>query len=369
MKIAARIMAMVVLVLSIGGAECKQMDWVKIGPDGKSFALALSGKPFIPRGFNYDRDHNGRLLEDYWEAEWTTVREDFAEMKALGANVVRIHLQFGRFMLGPDRPNEKALERLDRLVVLAESLGLYLDITGLACYKKEHIPEWYDTLSEKDRWRAQAAFWEAVAKWCADRPGVFCYDIMNEPVAPAGCREPGSWLGEPFAGYYYVQHIGLDQGDRKRTDIARDWLRAMVSAIRKHDKRHLITVGLLPWSLDKPGLTSGFEPRTVAPEVDFLCVHIYPEGGKIGESIDLLKGFCVGKPVVIEETYPMHCPVDELGDFLLKSEPHAAGWIGFYWGKTIDECRKSGTWADELMVGWLQLFGSMTNQEPGNNVD
>ena len=33
-------------------------------------------------------------------------------MKKLGANVVRIHLQIGKFMDGPDKPNDKALDRL-----------------------------------------------------------------------------------------------------------------------------------------------------------------------------------------------------------------------------------------------------------------
>ena len=37
-------------------------------------------------------------------------------MKELGANVVRIHLQLGKFMDGPDKPNEKALDRLAKLV-------------------------------------------------------------------------------------------------------------------------------------------------------------------------------------------------------------------------------------------------------------
>ena len=344
--------------LAVGAAESKPMEWIKIGNDDKSFVFSSSGKPFVLRGFNYDRDFNGRLLEDYWDTEWSTVREDFAEMRALGANVVRIHLQFGRFMETALKPNEKALDRLERLVTHAESLGLYLDITGLACYKKEHIPAWYDGLSEKDRWRAQAVFWEAVAKRCAGRPGIFCYDIMNEPLAPAGRHEPGEWLGAPFAGYYYVQRIGLDQRGRKRTDIAREWLKAMVSAIRRHDKRHLITVGCLPWKpTDDP--ESGFAPKTVALEVDFLCVHIYPESKKIGESIDLLKGFCAGKPVVIEETYPMHCTVEELREFLRKTESHSAGWIGFYWGKTLEECRKSDAWGDALMAGWLEMFQEM----------
>lgn len=39
-----------------------------------------------------------RLLEDYWAEEWETVAQDFREIRDLGANVVRIHLQLGRFM-------------------------------------------------------------------------------------------------------------------------------------------------------------------------------------------------------------------------------------------------------------------------------
>lgn len=352
------ILALFISATSYAGA--KQMEWVKVGKDGKSFVLTSSGKAFVPRGFNYDRDYSGRLLEDYWEAEWPTVQEDFTEMKAMGANVVRIHLQFGRFMQSPYKADEKALDRLERLVSLAASLALYLDITGLACYKKEHIPDWYDGLSEKDRWRAQTVFWEAIAARCADHPGVFCYDIMNEPVVPSGRRESGDWLTGELAGFYYVQFISLDQPDRPRTDIARDWLKTMAAAIRKHDKRHLVTVGMLPWNSADPRPSSGFEPKTVAPEVDFLCVHIYPKGSKVQESVNMLKGFSVGKPVVIEETFPMHCSVPELREFLSKSDEHAAGWIGFYWGKTAEEYRKSGTISDAIMLGWLELFQEMT---------
>jgi hypothetical protein len=35
---------------------------------------------------------------------------------------------------------------------------------------------------------------------------------------------------------------------------------------------------------------------------------------------------------------------------------HAAGWIGFYWGKPPEELRRSGTISDALTLGWLELF-------------
>ena len=44
-------------------------------------------------------------------------------MKDLGANVVRVHLQLGKFMMDADRPNEKSLDRLGRLLTLAERTG------------------------------------------------------------------------------------------------------------------------------------------------------------------------------------------------------------------------------------------------------
>jgi hypothetical protein len=332
------------------------MPFVQVAKDKKSFTLDPSGKPFTPWGFNYDHDNEGRLIEGYWEKEWDKVEAHFCQMKKLGANVVRIHLQVGKFMEAADKPNEKALDRLTKLVVLAEKERLYLDLTGLGCYHKADVPAWYDKLSEQDRWDVQARFWEAVAGRCAKSPAIFCYDLMNEPVVPGGKRKDGDWLGPPFGGKHFVQVITLDQADRPRPDIARQWVKQLVAAIRKQDKRHLITVGLVDWSLDRPGLTSGFVPDKIGDDLDFLCVHIYPKKGKVDEALKTLDGFAVGKPVVIEETFPLKCSVDELGQFIEKSKKTAAGWIGFYWGKPPEELRKSKTISDALTLDWLEYF-------------
>ncbi len=351
-----------VLVAWAGTTEAPAMDPVRVARDGRSFVLEPSGRRFIPWGFNYDHDEQGRLIEDYWEAEWPKVEADFQEMKHLGANTVRVHLQFGKFFAGPGRPNPRALERLQRLAALAERLGLYLDITGLGCYHKQDVPAWYDALGEAERWQAQAAFWEAVAGRLRESPAVFCYDLMNEPVVPGGKRPAGGWLGGAFAGKHFVQFITLDQAGRPRPEIARAWTRTLVAAIRRHDTRHLVTVGLVDWSLDRPGLTSGFVPSVIAPEVDFLCVHLYPQKGKLREALDTLEGFAVGKPVVVEETFPLRTPADELEKFFEQSEGKAAGWLGFYWGKTPEECRRGGTMADAITLQWLELFQRRSKQ-------
>ena len=61
-------------------------------------------------------------------------------------------------MAAPDKPNLAALERLEKLVRLAQEIGLYLDVTGLGAYRLEDQPGWYTNMNEKDRWATQAVF-------------------------------------------------------------------------------------------------------------------------------------------------------------------------------------------------------------------
>ena len=129
----APLVLVTIISLNMNRVAAGEMPWVRVANDKQGFVLSTSGKPFVPWGFNYDHDENGRLLEDYWDKEWPKVEEDFREMKELGANVARIHLQVAKFMIAPEKTNEVNLERLGLLVALAEKTGIYLDITGLAC--------------------------------------------------------------------------------------------------------------------------------------------------------------------------------------------------------------------------------------------
>lgn len=337
------------------GPQADPLERIVVGPDGRSFVGRESGRPFRPRGFNYDHDRDGKLLEDYWEEEWAEVESDFEEIRDLGANVVRIHLQLAKFMDSPTEPNARALKRLSKLVDLAERTGLYLDLTGLGCYHKQDVPAWYDALEESERWEVQARFWRGVAEQGRGRAAVFCYDLMNEPVVPGG-GERDDWLGGAFGDKHFVQFIALKLAGRRREEVARDWTRTLARAVREVDPDALVTVGLVHWSLPGKGLYSGFDPAVVAPELDFLCVHIYPERGNVRESLDRLAGFDVGKPVVLEETFPLKAGIKEFDEFLRQASPKLAGWLSFYWGKTIEEHRASRTIPDAMMREFLDYF-------------
>lgn len=338
------------------GPSGRVLERIAVAPSRTGFVQLPSGRPFVPWGFNYDHDETGRLLEDYWDGEWPKVVEDFREMRQLGANVVRVHLQFGRFLRGPNQLDQPALDRLAQLLRLAERTGLYLNLTGLGCYHKADVPPWYDALDEAGRWAAQATFWRAVAGVGRNSPAVFCYDLMNEPVAPHQTGVSPEWLGPPFAGKHFVQWISREARGRDHQDVARQWIRHLTAAIRSEDSHHLITVGLVDWSLPRPGLDSGFHPEIVAPELDFLSVHIYPESQKLEAALETVRAFAVGKPVVVEEIFPLRCRIDELDEFYRRAGGLVSGWIGFYWGRTLDECRQSTTMTDAITAQWLDWF-------------
>lgn len=349
----------ITLALMLAGraqAKVSALGRVVVSPDQKGFVVEPGGQKFTPWGVNYDHDETGRLIEDYWHDNWASVVQDFHEIKALGANVVRIHLQFGKFMESAEKPNQKNLDQLSKLLELAEKTGLYLNLTGLGCYHKNDVPGWYDALDEKARWAAQAAFWRAIADRSKNSNAIFCYDIMNEPVVPGGKRKAGDWLGPPFAGKHFVQVVTLDQANRPRPEIAREWTAFLAGEIRKVDPNHLITVGLVDWSLDRPGLTSGFVPEKIAAPLDFLSVHIYPDKNKNDEALKTLAGFQAGKPVVIEETFALKCDTNQWRQFIEQTRPNAAGWFGFYWGKTPAELKSVKTIADGIVRAWLEEF-------------
>jgi len=344
--------------------HAQQLERIRVSDDGTHFVQADSGKRFVVWGVNYDHDSDGRLIDEYWQDEWDTVVEDFHEIKQLGANCVRIHLQFGKFMDGPNEPNKAAIAKLAGLVELAEQVGLYLDITGLACYHKANVPDWYDKLPEKERWAAQSVFWASIARVCQNSPAIFCYDLMNEPILPG--KEPATeWLAGEFGGKHFVQRLTLDLDGRSREEVAAAWVEAMVGAIRKHDQQHMITVGVIPWVFAFGGGEPLFYSPRVGKQLDFVSVHFYPKKDEVDKAVKALHAYEVGKPLVIEETFPLECSEDELVDFMRRSASIADGWVSFYWGTTPEELSKKddASIGESITASWLHRFRQLTTSD------
>jgi len=307
------------------------------------------GNLFFPWGLNYTNPKEVGLIEDQWEdAEvWNTINSDFEEMKTLGANVIRIHLQYHRFMEDATTPNLQALEKLFSLVQLAEDKGLYLDITGLAAYRASDQPSYYKNMTDSERWESHKVFWKAIAERVGDSPAIFAYNLMNEPVVSVGC-ETGvdcDWLpGQSLGGFNFVQNITRDP-DKLFAPTIKEWIAEMTSAIRQVDAQTLITVGFL-----NIGSISQF-----AEDLDYISVHIYPESGLVNDAIDYVSDNQSSVPLVVEETSNFNCNIDELGVFVDGIENNYQGLMGHYFGQTIDELDDTII-VDALHKNFLMFF-------------
>jgi len=163
--------------------------------------------------------------------------------------VVRVHLQFGRFMDAPNTPNRATFERFDRLLKLAEHTGLYLDVTGLACYRTATFHRGVT------RSMNRGAGGDCAGKLLAHsgrawrcESGHLLLRLDEEPIVPGEKRKPGDW----YSGNLLANMISFNlsysiRPDEKREDIAAAWIETMTRAIREGDSSHLITVGMLPW--------------------------------------------------------------------------------------------------------------------------
>jgi Cellulase (glycosyl hydrolase family 5) len=349
--------------------QATEIPRIRVSDDGKKFAMAGTGRPFVPWGFNYLGQFE-RLAEDDWDTPdgWRRVEADFREMRKLGANVVRWHLQFETFMKGPDQPDAGQLARLKKLLGLARETGLYLDLTGLNCFRLKRIPAWYDGLPEADRWKTQARFWEAVAETCAGDPAVFCYDLMNEPIIGEAGPKDHPWVGGELGGFHFVQRISNKPAGRDSKDIAEAWVKLLVGAIRLHDKETLVTVGVIPWALVWPGAQPIFYSPQAGRHLDFVSVHFYPATGKLDKELVALAVYDVGKPLVVEETFPLTCSVADLDKFVDAASGRVDGWISHYFGYTPAEHRAgakpTGTQVAEFLEYWSKKGATIAGAAP-----
>src|SRR5688500_10943563 len=111
-------------VLVTRGAWAADMETVKIAEDKKGFVLSPSGDRYVPWGHN---DASVDVLERVVK-DPERVEREFAEMKAAGTTVARIHPELPRILTGPDKADPQALDQLRKLLAIAEKSGIHLKI-------------------------------------------------------------------------------------------------------------------------------------------------------------------------------------------------------------------------------------------------
>ena len=288
----------------------------------------------------------------------------------MGANVVRLNLQFSDFVGPPTAgypdgtPDQANLLRLEQVAQLAEQMGLYIELSGLRIERDADNGDWYDTRAEAPRWRSQAVFWTAIASRLKHNSAVAWYDVMNEPSASV--KEHPIWCAAALGGFCYVQFLTKEAAGRTSAEIARAWLTIMRDAIRvgADDTIHPITVSMLPYA------NGGFRPSDVADLVDLVTVHVYPRVGEaeMARAVrEVEVSRAAGRPLILDETGPIGG--GDVADFIFQTAPSTAGWLGHYFGNTPAETlrKPDRTLADHWHVGFYRTFMRLRPQvDPGD---
>jgi hypothetical protein len=354
---------------------------IRVATAGRGFVAG--GKPFVPIGVTYYRPGTGWAPQVWKKFDAETTRGDFARMKALGVNCVRVFLSYGSFLMEPDALSPDGLAKFDRFLAIAEEAGIYVHPTGPDHW--EGLPAWAagDRIADERGLAALEFFWRNFAHRYRDRPVIFAYDLRNEPEVAwdtpamrakwgenrgrkstssgaAGPAHPARALPPPVPGNAPDDKQLLDY-QHFREDLADEWTRRQAAAIKAVDPQALVTVGMIQWSVPAllPGLQhySAFRPERQAKLLDFLEIHFYPletgfyeYGGEEAEQRNLAYLESVvrevaapGRPVVVAEFgwYGGKLTIDG-GRHPASTEQQQARW-----------CRRAVETTQGLATGWL----------------
>ena len=280
---------------------------VRIAKDGRSFETE-AGKPFVPFGVTYYRPGTGWAPQVWKQFEAEATRQDFARMKELGLNCVRVFLSYQSFYSSPGVLKQEGLEKFDQFLSMAEQAGIYIHPAGLDLW--EGAPDWQPVaVADPRTLQNTVKFWELFAARYRGRQVIFAYDLKNEPViewqsdllAPqwnvwlekkygASGKVAAAWgmTNEVLFGKFTVPEPKNALRNRElldfqtfREDLADEWTSRQVTAIKAADPAALTTVGFLQSSVPCQVWGSvkhyaAFRPARQARFLDFLEIHFYP---------------------------------------------------------------------------------------------
>ena len=156
---------------------------VRVVPKTARFESA-NGKRFLPIGVTYYRPGTGWAPQLWKKFDAAATRQDFARMKELGVNCVRVFLTYGSFFMDEQTLTPDGLAKFDQLLEIAEAAGIYVHPTGPDHW--EGLPAWAtaDRYADERVLQALENFWKQFAQRYRGRHVIWAYDLLNEPHVP-----------------------------------------------------------------------------------------------------------------------------------------------------------------------------------------
>ncbi|HEY2162154.1 MAG TPA: hypothetical protein VGH24_12670 [Solirubrobacteraceae bacterium] len=311
--------------------------------------LYSGDRPWRAWGMNWGvGDHEPVIayFDDPTAANLSVLRGELRTARGMGANSMRIYLQLGQVMVTPTRPRRRTLIALRRLLALAQSDGIYLDITGDLVWRPARAPDWYGRLGTQSRWRVQAMFWKAVARAASSSPAVLCYELISEPIV----AQTGAYYRGRIGNWWFIQSIATAP-PRLADELARSWTRLLASGVRSEDDRP-VTIGLLP------DTTGPFSPANIGDLLDMLTVHEYPTTGQAPAAISLIRSFAsTRKPVLLGETSMLMDDAPTQGRFLTATARSLVGAFEFFDGRNPTNVQAHSIYDAVYQAGLEQFVG------------
>ena len=361
--------------LSLAGiAQNPQSEFIKVADDNWHFETDVSGTAFTPFGTNY-YDPESYGTHEVWDNpaftapnpignfDSTRTRNHFAQLHGIGVNVIRIFLSSMKFEPTLYTLDEASFQKVDKIISLAKEYDLRIIFDLVEVWEGAPQNGWlsWDYYSDAVSLQGLEYLVKAFGNRYKDEPAIFAWDLTNEPYtkwSDGPMNElwiewnhlkytnedslSSAWQDYPLSGenwdnLYIPSEFTNNPNDQRlfdfqlfRDDVAYNWTKHLVEAIREVDSKHMITVGLIQWSIpfkqniEEPGGYASFDPQKIAPLLDYVSVHGYDWwDNHAGLYIQGLLRYCyAGKPVLLEE-YQFHASTVNatLGS--------ASGWVNW----------------------------------------
>ena len=239
--------------------------------------IIVNGKPTFLLGVNYwPRRHPiWKMWKEFNESE---IEEEAKQMASIGINAIRCFIFCEDFSKGPDRIDEKTIERLKKFIRIMYKHGIYTLpslFVGHMSGEDWEIP-WRlgrDFYRDSEVLRLESWFIQEIISRVKDEEGVLAWILSNELPLYAGRVDP---------------------------DTAEIYVRQMSNVVKSVDSKRFFTTG------DGHLWPGFFPPERIKDYVDYFGPHVYMQ------DIDIIRqtysyGFAVkycsslGKPTVLEE--------------------------------------------------------------------
>lgn len=228
-----------------------------------------------------------------WPIDWdeAEIEADFAKMRDLGFNTVRLDLFWAWFEPRPGDYNPQAFAQLNALIRLAHRYEIYLHPT---LFVGGEVGEAYWDVpwrhgrhphADPEMLRLQTDHAAELTRRYRDESAILAWDLTDEPP------------------YWIVS-------DQTTDAMAINWTRLIAGAIRRYDPRHALCVGTAMEDVSH----GPFRPDNLTQEVDFFSAHPYSiyslglfpdpmlsERGTYCGAFQVLLSSGAGRPVMIHE--------------------------------------------------------------------